>query len=180
MKLKRGKRKRQFRLLLSSAGVEHVASKHENQNRRKPSQTRSIDQTMRQWKKVFAILFLFVSLALAKKAKEADPRECEVCISNLDMIDKMIPSEKKADKAAIEKAITTHCTLSGFGSDWKPNPALTSPKDVKMCYIFEPIKKSISTPFSMGMPKKKVCERLKKDNPEVCQIKYRKFCAIVV
>ena len=108
------------------------------------------------------------------KKKEADPRECEVCISNLEQIDKMIPAEKKSDKAAIEKAIGTHCTLSGFGSEWKPNPALTSPKDVKMCYMFEPIKKSISTPFSMGMPKKKVCERLKKDNPEVCEIKYRK------
>jgi hypothetical protein len=64
--------------------------------------------------------------------------------------------------------------LSGFGSDWKPNPALTSPKDVKMCYIFEPIKKSISSPYAMGMPKKKVCQKLKKENPEICEIKYRK------
>jgi hypothetical protein len=108
----------------------------------------------------------------AKKAKEADPKECEVCIHNLESIDKMIPADKKSDKAAVEKAIGTHCTLSGFGSDWKPNPALTNPKDVKMCYIFEPIKKSISQPFSTGMPKKKVCERLKKENPEICQIKY--------
>lgn len=110
----------------------------------------------------------------APKKKEADPRECEVCVSNLEQIDRLIASDKKSDKAAIEKAIGTHCTLSGFGSEWKPNPALTSPKDVKMCYMFEPIKKSISNPFSMGMPKKKVCERLKKDNPEVCEIKYRK------
>lgn len=126
------------------------------------------------------ILLLFVVIVCiavafgAKKAKE-DPRDCEVCISNLEQIDKLIPAEKKSDKAAIEKAIGTHCTLSGFGSEWKPNPALTSPKDVKMCYIFEPIKKSVSTPFAMGMPKKKVCERLKKDNPEICEVKYRKF-----
>ena len=110
----------------------------------------------------------------AKKVKEADPRECEVCINNLEEIDKLVPPTKKNDKAAIEKAIFRRCTLSGFGSDWKPNPELTNPKDVKMCYIFEPIKKSISTPFATGMPKKKVCERLKKDNPEVCEIKYRK------
>ncbi len=110
----------------------------------------------------------------AKKEKTVDPKECEVCISNLETIDKLISSEKKSDKAAIEKAIGTHCTLSGFGSDWKPNPALTSPKDVKMCYMFEPIKKAISTPFATGMPKKKVCERLKKDNPEICEVKYRK------
>lgn len=113
--------------------------------------------------------------AAAKKGKkEEDPKECEVCISNLEAIEKLIPPNKLSDKAAIEKAIGQHCTQSGFGSDWKPNPALTSPKDVKMCYIFEPIKKAISTPFATQMPKKKVCMRLKKDNPEICEVKYRK------
>jgi hypothetical protein len=85
-----------------------------------------------------------------KKTQEKDPRECEVCISNLEAIDKLIPADKKSNKDEIEKAILKHCTLSGFGSDWKPNPKLTSPKDVKMCYIFEPIKKTISTPFATG------------------------------
>lgn len=120
-------------------------------------------------------LFCLLAIAMSKKKKEEDPRECEVCVSNLDAIDKLIPSDKKSDKTAIEKAISTHCTLSGFGSEWKPNPALATPKDVKMCYIFEPIKKSISQPFATGMPKRKVCERLKKDNPEVCEVKYRKL-----
>jgi mesencephalic astrocyte-derived neurotrophic factor len=55
---------------------------------------------------------------------------------------------------------------------WLPNPALTNPKDVKMCYYMEPIKKSISNIFSMGMPKQKMCTRLKKDNPEICEVKY--------
>lgn len=128
---------------------------------------------------VSVLILLVVTVEAAKgkatkKEKTVDPKECEVCINNLETIDKMIPSDKKNDKAAIEKAIGTHCTLSGFGSDWKPNPALTSPKDVKMCYMFEPIKKAISTPFATGMPKKKVCERLKKDNPEICEVKYRK------
>lgn len=123
---------------------------------------------------LLSVLVLFISIAYAKKgAKKAeDPKECEVCISNLEQVDKMIPSDKKSDLLEIEKAIGTHCTLSGFGSDWKPNPALTSPKDVKMCYYFEPIKKAISTPFATGMPKKKVCQRLKKDNPEICEVKY--------
>jgi hypothetical protein len=112
--------------------------------------------------------------AKAKKEKVEDPKECEVCIANLEYIDKLIPAGKKHDTAAIEKATGTHCTLSGFGSEWKPNPSLASPKDVKMCYIFEPIKKSISQPFSTGMPKKKVCKRLMKDNPEICEVKYRK------
>lgn len=120
---------------------------------------------------MFFVLF-FAVVSGAKKQKEVDPRECEVCVANLEAIDKLVPSNKKSDKLAIEHATGKHCTLSGFGSEWKPNPALTSAKDVKMCYIFEPIKKSISMPFSTGMPKKKVCERLKKENPEVCEIKY--------
>lgn len=133
---------------------------------------------------LFLLLIVVLSIdsavsAKAKKIKEADPRDCEVCVNNLETIDKLIPAGKKNDKLEIEKAILKHCTLSGFGSDWKPNPALTSPKDVKMCYIFEPIKKAISTPYAMGMPKKKVCERLKKDNPEVCEVKYRKFSFII-
>ena len=131
---------------------------------------------------VLIISCLHISDAAAKKGKkEEDPKECEVCINNLEAIEKLIPSDRRSDKAAIEKAIGQHCTLSGFGSDWKPNPALTSPKDIKMCYLFEPIKKAISTPFATQMPKKKVCLRLKKDNPEVCEVKYRKFfCSRIV
>lgn len=41
-----------------------------------------------------------------------------------------------------------------------------------MCYYFEPIKEAVTTPFATGMPKEKVCQRLKKQNPEICEIKY--------
>jgi len=123
---------------------------------------------------IIAVIFLVTSITIAAKKKEKveDPKECEVCISNLEEIDKLLIGDKKRNKEAIENAVFTHCTLSGFGSDWKPNPNLKSPRDVKMCYIFEPIKKAISQPFATGMPKKKVCQRLKKDNPDICDIKY--------
>ena len=84
----------------------------------------------------------------------------------------MLAKENKKNKAAVVEAIGNRCTSSGFGSEWKPNPALTNPKDVKMCYYFEPIKQSIVDLFVMGMPKDKVCKRLKKDNPEICEVKY--------
>ena len=95
-----------------------------------------------------------------------------MCVATLTAIDALVPSGKKSDKPEIETAIGKHCTKSGFGSVWLPNPALTNPKDVKMCYYMEPIKKSISQLFSTGMPKQKVCVRLKKDNPEICEVKY--------
>ena len=126
------------------------------------------------------LLAVLLQISIAKKPKKPDPKDCEVCINNLEAIDKLIKPEDKSNNAAIERAIRTHCTLSGFGSDWKPNPALTSPKDVKMCYAFEPIKKAISAPFSTGMPKQKVCQRLKKDNPDICDSRYRKYETLFV
>ena len=106
------------------------------------------------------------------KKKEKDPRECEVCVSNLNKIDSFIPEINKTNTTEIEKAIGKHCTLSGFGSEWKPNPALESQRDIKMCYIFEPIKRAISIPMATRMPKEKVCRRLEKENPDICNIKY--------
>lgn len=42
------------------------------------------------------------------------------------------------------------------------------------CYYLDPIKREVSQPFSLGMPKAKVCERLKKKSAEICTVKYRK------
>ena len=52
-----------------------------------------------------------------------------------------------------------------------PNKSL-GPKDLKMCYHMLPIKRAIAQPFSTRKPKLKVCKDLKKQNPEICEIKY--------
>lgn len=124
---------------------------------------------------IFFLSFNFLeSKKDSSKSKQPDPRECEVCIANLEAIDSFLTPETRKDKLAVREAIGKRCTKSGFGSEWKPNPEL-SPKDVKMCYIFEPIKEAITVPFITGMPKEKICKRLKKDNPDICDVKYRKF-----
>lgn len=123
---------------------------------------------------LICFLSLLCSTSAAKKETKPDPRECEVCIANLEAIDAFLSPEGKKDKAAVREAIGKRCTKSGFGSEWKPNPELGQ-KDVKMCYIFEPIKEAITVPFITGMPKEKICKRLKKDNPDICDVKYRKF-----
>lgn len=121
---------------------------------------------------VVLVVLLTLQLAQAKKAKEQDPKHCEVCIANLEAIDALLEKKDKKNKEKIETAISKHCTKSGAGSTWKANPALTNPRDVKMCYYFEPIKRAISQPFSTGMPKTKVCQRLTASNPEICEVKY--------
>mmetsp|Transcript_61036 Transcript_61036/g.119699 ORF Transcript_61036/g.119699 Transcript_61036/m.119699 type:complete len:172 (+) Transcript_61036:45-560(+) len=107
---------------------------------------------------VLALAFFDPSV-IAKKNEE-DPQECEVCMEVLEAVDVAIPKEKKKDRDFIEGAIDTFCK----------SKELTS-KQKKMCYYIEPIKKSVSQPFSLKLPKKKVCQRLKKDNPEICDIK---------
>ena len=49
-------------------------------------------------------LALFAT-AEAAKAK-ADPKECEVCIANLEAIDKLIDKDEKTSKQSIMEAIT--------------------------------------------------------------------------
>ncbi|CAN0447073.1 unnamed protein product, partial [Hapterophycus canaliculatus] len=83
-----------------------------------------------------------------------------VCVSVLEQIhESMAPADRK-NKDKIEAAIDTFCGQR------------LSARDDKMCYYFLPIKKTISQPFSTGMPKLKVCQRLKQSNAEVCEIKY--------
>ncbi|KAJ1460956.1 armet protein [Pelagophyceae sp. CCMP2097] len=114
------------------------------------------------------LLLLLSAAQLSQCAKVEDPKECEVCISNLEQIEQLIDKDQKASKQSITEAISKHC---GDLQNEKPNPAL-SQKDRKMCYYFEPIKAAIAQPFSTRMPKDRVCKRLKKENPEICQIKY--------
>ena len=116
--------------------------------------------------------FLCLVCSVLGKQKATDPKECEVCISNLDKIAGTLDSKSKRSEKSIVEAIGNHCTKTGFGSEWVPNPALKNPKDVKMCYIFEPIKKAVAVQVAMGKPKAKVCQVLRKDNPDICDIRY--------
>jgi hypothetical protein len=53
------------------------------------------------------LLLLLLSVArLAQGAKTADPKECEVCISNLEAIELLIDKEEKNSKQSITEAIS--------------------------------------------------------------------------
>jgi hypothetical protein len=53
------------------------------------------------------ILLALALLATAEAAKaKADPKECEVCIANLEAIDKLIDKDEKTSKQSIMEAIT--------------------------------------------------------------------------
>mmetsp|Transcript_17619 Transcript_17619/g.26099 ORF Transcript_17619/g.26099 Transcript_17619/m.26099 type:complete len:170 (+) Transcript_17619:17-526(+) len=113
--------------------------------------------------RAFAFIFLlFHSLvAVTSKTATADPKECEVCVSVLEKVDALLESGDKRQKDKIEGAIDEFCGQKKL-----------RPKDDKMCYSLKTIKKNVSQPFSLGMPKLKVCQRLKKDNNEICNLRY--------
>merc|ERR1719502_733987 len=105
------------------------------------------------------VLVLLLALGTQGAKKTEDPKDCEVCVEVLEGVDKLIPSDEKSSKTSIEEAVDKYCKGD------------LSPKQKKMCYYITPIKKSVSQPFSLKLPKKKVCQRLKKDNPEICEVK---------
>lgn len=65
------------------------------------------------------------------------------------------------DKPKIEAALKSYCSKSDNG-----------PRERKICYYIDPIKRDVAHPFSLGMPSKKVCERINKSNPEICSVKF--------
>ena len=115
------------------------------------------------------ILALLALAASAHGAAKKDPKECEVCIANLEAIDALIDKDEKTSKQSIMEGITKHC---GDLQNEAPNPNLNS-RDRKMCYYFEPIRAAIAQPFSTRMPKDRVCKRLKQSNGEICNVKYQ-------
>ena len=90
------------------------------------------------------VLVLLLALGTQGAKKTEDPKDCEVCVEVLEGVDKLIPSDEKSSKTSIEEAVDKYCKGD------------LSPKQKKMCYYITPIKKSVSQPFSLKLPKKKV------------------------
>ncbi|KAG5178299.1 armet protein [Tribonema minus] len=112
--------------------------------------------------KVVSVVFAgaLVGLAAVGAAPAANPKECEVCISVLEKVEGLLNAADTKNKDKIEEAIEKYCS--------QKLPA----KDDKMCYNLVTIKKHVSQPFSLGLPKLKVCQRLKKDNADICNMQY--------
>jgi hypothetical protein len=113
---------------------------------------------------LMAVIALFATPVAA--AKKTDEKECEVCIKVLDDIGALMTKKEAKKQPKIEEAVGKHCSVDGDIYD------TLGPKEKKMCYILDPIRRSVSQPFSLGLPKKKVCERLKKDNPDICSLRF--------
>ena len=84
-----------------------------------------------------------------------------VCIKVMqDVRDSMDKGDIKK-KPKVEAALGEYCAKSDLG-----------PRERKICYYIDPIKRDIAQPFSTGMPADRVCKRINKTNSEICGVKF--------
>ena len=99
---------------------------------------------------------------MASPAK--DPKHCEVCLKVMTDIHadvKQLSNPK--DRVSIESLIDKYCS--------KKNKK-AGPRERKLCYYILPIKRTISTPMSFGMPSAGICKKLDRTSAEICTVKY--------
>merc|ERR1711971_312103 len=114
---------------------------------------------------IFACLTLISFLSLGHALKEGD---CEVCISVMKKFQATLPKEDASVPAKIETAFKAFC------KDLKL-------KENRFCYYLggtadaaTGILGEMSKPLSWGMPAEKVCEKLKKKDKQICELRYEK------
>ncbi|CAE7920998.1 Manf [Symbiodinium sp. KB8] len=106
-----------------------------------------------------ATLCLFAVLASFAEAKRSDPLDCEVCKKVLGEVKENLDNTK--DPKAIEAAIDDYCHSKKLHD-----------KEKKLCYYLTPIKREVSGPMKFGVPTEKICQKLKKKSPEICELRY--------
>jgi len=119
---------------------------------------------------MFRSVMLMLLLAFAA-AKKEDPAECEVCKSVIDQIDKALSPKERTDVEVVEKKMRTWCDNA-------------KGKDKQMCYYMGVgdakegtsggVKRDISSSLQRGINAKRLCNRLKAKDGQMCELKYEK------
>jgi len=91
----------------------------------------------------------------------AQGEDCEVCIKVIEDVRNMMKKSEWSDKSIVEKNLGKYCANGEL-----------PPREKKVCYYIDPIKRDIAQPFSTGMPASRVCKRINQSNTEVCAVKF--------
>lgn len=109
------------------------------------------------------LLLAFISTVAALR-----PDECEVCKGFLTKFSEGLDSSEKSDSKKIEERFKEACSTS-------------KGKENRFCYYIGGLEESatgilgeMSKPLSWGMPVEKVCEKLKKKDAQICDLRYEK------
>nr|CAG4637404.1 EOG090X0F26 [Ceriodaphnia reticulata]SVE73235.1 EOG090X0F26 [Ceriodaphnia reticulata] len=111
----------------------------------------------------FVLICFAVNESLALKAAD-----CEVCFSVVEKFANGLTSDEKKDVKKIEEKFRTFCKTS-------------KGKEHRFCYYLGGLEESatgilseMSKPLSWSTPVDKVCEKLKKKDNQICDLRYEK------
>lgn len=114
---------------------------------------------------VFHLLFAAVLLHVAAALKEG---ECEVCVKTLDKFAATLSDDVKKDYKLIESEFKKFCKG-------------TKNKENRFCYYLGGLEESatgilgeMSKPLSWSMPSDKICEKLRKKDAQICDLRFDK------
>merc|ERR1712054_142583 len=113
-----------------------------------------------------------LQLAAVHAAKKAeDPNSCEVCRSVISQIDASLTTKQRENVEEVEKVMRSWCDTS-------------KGKDKTMCYYMGVgdaeqgtsggVKRDISSSLTRGINAKRLCNRLKTKDGQMCELKYDK------
>ncbi|XP_045582364.1 mesencephalic astrocyte-derived neurotrophic factor homolog [Procambarus clarkii] len=115
------------------------------------------------WHVGTALLLACISVAAALKLDE-----CEVCITFLGKFSDTLSKEERSSPKIIEDKFRVTCKEA-------------KGKENRFCYYIGGLEESatgilgeMSKPLSWGMPMEKVCEKLKKMDAQICDLRYEK------
>ncbi|XP_043584613.1 mesencephalic astrocyte-derived neurotrophic factor homolog [Bombus pyrosoma] len=114
------------------------------------------------------LLTFFVILGLVYTVTALKNDECEVCINTVERFVNTLSEDVKKDTKKIEAAFKDFCKG-------------TKSKENRFCYYLGGLEESatgilseLSKPISWSMPANKVCEKLKKKDSQICDLRYEK------
>ncbi|KAM0734377.1 Mesencephalic astrocyte-derived neurotrophic factor-like protein [Formica fusca] len=115
---------------------------------------------------VSLILSIFLGIVCAITAlKEGD---CEVCVAVVDKFSQTLTEDIKSDPKKIETKFREYCKG-------------TKSKENRFCYYLGGLEESatgilgeLSKPLSWSMPANKICEKLKKKDAQICDLRFEK------
>ncbi|XP_059471093.1 mesencephalic astrocyte-derived neurotrophic factor homolog [Neocloeon triangulifer] len=109
-----------------------------------------------------------LSMALVATVSALKPDECEVCIKVVQRFTDSLSEATKKNPKAIENKFRDYCKdLRG--------------KENRFCYYLGGLEESatgilgeLSKPISYSLPADKICEKLKKKDAQICDLRYDK------
>lgn len=114
------------------------------------------------------LVLIILAFGLASVSAGLKAGDCEVCISVLTKFKDTLEKAEQTNKESIEFRFKEYCK----------NLKL---KENRFCYYLggtedaaTGILSEMSKPFSWGMPMDKVCEKLKKKDKQICELRYDK------